>query len=83
MKKDFNFKHISDVWKAFEECYTIDEIEEVIRWIPSVFGLFTYEQIKDVDEDGYITIRVTNDYYDETLEMNDFEAQDFYIQIGI
>lgn len=66
-------KHISEVWALFEKCKTEKELEETIGEIPNKFGAFSYERI---DKD---TIRVTNFYYDKSLEDHYEDKVDFDI----
>ena len=53
-------KHISDVHRCFEYCASEEDVEKVIKMIPSVFGTFEAEFFDE--ESG--SFRITNTYED-------------------
>ena len=72
-----NYKHISEISKDFDKCKSLKDVNEVIRKIPSHFGLFYASEIKEKNE-HYVLI--TNIYYDSNFE--DYMDEMFEIQLA-
>lgn len=68
-------KHIRDVEACFDYCRDSNDIERVIRMIPSAFGTFEVDYDKDDEDEFYIC----NTYYDETdSEQSETYTFEFY-----
>lgn len=60
-----NYKHISEIKEKFQGCKTLDEINDVIRTIPGIFGRFGVELER---RNGQRIAVITNVYYDSNLD---------------
>lgn len=66
--------HISNVRTCFNYCRNAEEVERVIKMIPSVFGTFSVEYPED-EEDIFV---VTNDYEEDGDPQSEVAEYEFY-----
>ena len=84
------FNHIQDVLDAFELCENLDDVEEVIGYIPNRFGIFHADlrtedgkiidpndpEAEELDQYAVIGFRITNIYDLGEEEEYDFDWAD-------
>ena len=69
------FNHVDEIWEALEECKTVEDVYDIIDYIPNKFGTWWADVV------GENQLEVTNQRWDKNQEDMIVESQTLEINL--
>ena len=69
------FNHVDEIWEALEKCKTVEEVYDILDYIPNRFGTWWADVV------GENEIEVTNQWWDKNQEDMIVESQTFEVEL--